>query len=111
MDLYVQLIKKTLDYSTIKSTMIKWYDTEHSKKAERYIQVFENAKMRKGESVTMFALRLEQLSSKAYPGLDMRSHRILRSAFLKSLPQIVEKQINDYLISFESVSGQKIEWN
>ena len=86
LDLYVQLIKKTLDYSTIKATMIKWYDTEHSRKAERYIQVFENARMRKGESVTMFALRLEQLASKAYPGLDMRSHRILRSAFLKALP-------------------------
>src|SRR5215469_3994284 len=91
--------------------MIKCYDTEHSRKAERYIQVFENARMRKGESVTMFALRLEQLASKAYPGLDMRSHRILRSAFLKALPQVVETRISNYLISFEGVSGRKIEWD
>lgn len=111
LELYKQLSKKTLDYTIIKSTMVKWCDHEYQRMSERHLQAFNSAVMRKDESVTMFALRLEQLASKAYPGVDMRAHNTLRTAFLKSLPSTIEQRLNDCLIDFDVINGKKVEWD
>ena len=59
----------------------------------------------------MFALRLERLANRAYPGIPMRTHDNLRRAFLHNLPPAVEQRMRDYILNHESSSGSKMEYD
>src|SRR5678815_40216 len=56
----------------------------------------------------MFALRLEQLASRAYPGMNMRTHDNLRRAFLYNMPRDVEQRMRDYILNHEGRTGQRL---
>lgn len=60
------------------------------------------------EVINMFALRLEQLTCKKYPGVDARAHNSLRAAFLLHLPKSVETKLWEYCVQTEVITGKKV---
>ncbi|KAL7642679.1 UNVERIFIED_CONTAM: hypothetical protein RMT77_007244 [Armadillidium vulgare] len=105
------VINKTVDsYSEIKSIMLRWFQQEERHKNNRRLQEFMNANRLPGESINMLALRLEQLASKAFPGVDVRNHDALCTAFLLSLPNYIEKKVREYIVQTEVLTNRKVPW-
>lgn len=109
--LFFRLRKSEKRYAHLKNALLKWWDFEAQRKKEQATQDFMLATMESGESITMFALRLEQLAGRAFPGVCMRQHDSLRNAFLHSLPPEVEQRTTDYVIGLEGASGEMIEFD
>jgi len=110
-DLYDQIIREEISYSAIKDALLQWWDYEAGVRKDKASQEFMLAKRKPGESVNMFALRLEQLANRAYPGVSMRAHDNLRRAFLHNLPAVVEQRIHDYILNHEGATGQKMQFD
>lgn len=111
MDLYDQIIKEDMSYFAIKDSLLQWWDYEVGVKKDKASQEFMLANRRPGETINMFALRLEQLANRAYPGVCMRTHDNLRRAFLYNLPTAVEQRVHDYILNYEGSTGQKMQFD
>ena len=112
LELYHQINNESeKDYLSVKAALLNWWDYEHQQKKEKATQDFMLARMKPGESINMFALRLEQLANRAYPGLVMRNHEMLRRNFLHCLPPVIEQRMHDYILNVEGTTGQKLTFD
>lgn len=108
--LYTVVIKTVDNYWAVKTNLLKWFTNEERRKNENRLHDFMSAQRLSGESINMFALRLEHLAGKAYPGVNMRDHDALRTAFLLNLPKNVEHKLKEYIIQNEVTSGIRVPW-
>src|SRR6201990_3132693 len=72
------------------------------------------AKMRKNETVRIFAIHLLDLARKAYPTTSAeacKEHETLRQVFLAALPPAINKEITSYLRNHEWCSGTKVSFD
>ena len=112
--LYHQLHKADKSYEEIKQSLLGLFDNEDSVRRERAVQDFMSAKMRKNETVRIFAIRLLDLAKKAYPTTseeDCKEHETLRQVFLSALPSTINREIASYLRNHEWCSGTKVSFD
>src|SRR6201990_1499858 len=112
--LYHQLHKADKSYDEIKQNLLDLSTNEDTVRRERAVQDFMTAKMRKNETVRIFAIRLLDLAKKAYPTTsddDCKEHETLRQVFLAALPPIINKEITTYLRNHEWCSGNKVSFD
>ena len=111
LNLYNVITKNTSDYNKVKDTLLKWYVQEDKKRNENKLQAYHAAKRKNGEDVNLFALRLEQLAEQAFPGVNMKEHESLRTAFVLSLPLKVQNKLREYIIQNEMCTQTKVPWD
>ena len=112
--LYHQLHKADKSYDEVKKSLLDLFNNEDTVKRERAVQDFMTAKMRKHETVRIFAIRLLDLAKKAYPTTsddDCKEHDTLRQVFLSALPTAINKEITTYLRNHEWLSGNKVSFD
>ncbi|KAL7640063.1 UNVERIFIED_CONTAM: hypothetical protein RMT77_009477 [Armadillidium vulgare] len=110
--LYYQLHKADKSYDEIKN-LLDLFTNEDTVRREQAVQDFMTAKMRKNETVRIFAIRLLDLAKKAYPTTsddDCKEHDTLRQVFLSALPTAINKEITTYLRNHEWLSGNKVSF-
>lgn len=109
--LYNVIVKTVTDYSTAKGILIKWYIQEEKKRNENKLRAYHSAKRETGEDINLFAMRLEQLAEQAFPGVNMREHESLRTAFILSLPTNVQTKLREFIIQNEMCTQTKVPWD
>src|SRR6201990_597320 len=112
--LYHQLHKADKSYDEIKRNLLDLFTNVDTVRRERAVQDFMIAKMRKNETVRIFAIRLLDLAKKAYPttsDYDCKEHDTLRQVFLSALPTAINKEITTYLRNHEWLSGNKVSFD
>ena len=75
-----------LGYFLVKDKLLNWYDSQkyvqkHKKKCEFY-----NAKLKDGESLTLYCMRLEVLADLAYPNDKSKAFKKLKKHILTTMP-------------------------
>lgn len=108
--LYNVITKTVTQYSLVKEQLIKWYNHEEKRKNENRLRAYHSARRNKGEDINMFALKLEQLACLAFPGVNMREHESLRTAFILSLPVAVQSKLREFIIQNEMGTQKKVPW-
>ncbi|KAL7645989.1 UNVERIFIED_CONTAM: hypothetical protein RMT77_002886 [Armadillidium vulgare] len=108
--LFVVITKTTSQYTTVKESLLKWFEHEEKRKNENKLRDYHAAQRKPGEDINMFALRLEQLASRAYPDTNMRNHESLRTAFLFNVSYPVQTKLREYLIQNEMGTQQRVPW-
>ena len=81
------------------------------KRNENKLRAYHSAKRQTGEDVHLFALRLEQLAEQAFPGVNMKEHESLRTAFILSLPYNVQNKIREFIIQNEMCTQTRVPWD
>ena len=109
--LYTVITKKESEYRIVKEVLLKWYKQEEKKRNENKLRAYHSAKRQTGEDVNLFALRLEQLAGQAFPGVNMREHESLRTAFILSLPTTVQSKLREFIIQNEMCTQTKVPWD
>ncbi|KAL7647820.1 UNVERIFIED_CONTAM: hypothetical protein RMT77_001429 [Armadillidium vulgare] len=111
---YHQLHKADKSYEEVKQSLLDLFNNEDTVRRERAVQDFMTAKMRKNETVRIFAIRLLDLAKKVYPTTsteNCKEHETLRQVFLAALPPIINKEITTYLRNHEWFSGNKVSFD
>ena len=101
----------TQRYSKLKPQLLTWYKTE--KASQRHIKEtqFEDTKMLPGESLTIYALRLERLVTKAYPGTVKEQERQLCKKFWATVPRRLVRVMADSERNLSFLdAGRKLTW-
>ncbi|KAL7630763.1 UNVERIFIED_CONTAM: hypothetical protein RMT77_019023 [Armadillidium vulgare] len=108
--LYVVITKTNHEYMSVKETLLKWFEHEEKRKNENKLRDYHAAQRKSGEDINMFALRLEQLATRAYPDTNMRNHESLRTAFLFNVSYPVQTKLREYLIQNEMGTQSRVPW-
>lgn len=74
-----------LKFSAIKPALLEWYHKERPSSQLRHESEFSNARMQSGETLTIFAMRLERLAEKVFRDDYERERRLCRK-FWESVP-------------------------
>src|SRR5215469_12041838 len=72
---------------------------------------FTEARIHKNEPITVYALRLEGLARRAFPGCDVVEMPILRQRFLDSVPNQIKTQVKLTVSTIETTMGIKVPWD
>ncbi|KAL7631360.1 UNVERIFIED_CONTAM: hypothetical protein RMT77_018339 [Armadillidium vulgare] len=108
--LYNVITKTVTDYTSVKNILLKWYNQEEKKRNENKLKKYHSAKRQPGEDINLFALRLEQLACQAFPGVNMREHESLRTAFILSLSPTIQHKLREFIIQNEMITQTKVSW-
>lgn len=109
--LYHQIRKSHKGYDAVKRAFLKWWEVEQKRKRAQATQDFMLARMEQGEELKMFALRLEELATRAFPGVPMRYHDSLRETFMRCMPQDVECRMRDYIANVEGTTESTFDFD
>ena len=99
----------TLKYSRVKPQLLKWYESERVSQRRTAEEAFDQVVMDNGESLTIYALRLERLSHIAFPNTKREQKRQLCRKFWKSTP----KHFADISVSEHSLAlagKRNLQW-
>lgn len=101
------------DYEAVKDKLLEWYDEEKEIRKAKAVKDFEQARMKSGESVHMFANRLKSLFKMAFPRKNFETSKKLINRFGAAVPKpmkrIIENQLFNMKIADESLTWKKIE--
>lgn len=98
-------------YEDVKVKLLQWYKDELAREQKSELEKFMEATLQEQESAAVYALRLENLAQKAFPGgSDVRGMKIVRKRFLDSLPHQVKTQVEATLDTVESTLGIQVPW-
>ena len=99
-------------YSTMKRKLGNFCDSRKDHLETLKHVTFMDAVPNDGESIRVFALRLEQLYINAYPNQDPETSPELRRKFLSSIPTEIAKSLERDLMLIKTVSKKKeVEWS
>lgn len=108
---YQTVVKGTYDYGEAKSKLLQWYREEVVKDKKREVEKFMEAKMEKNETASVYALRLEGLARRAFPGVDVQTMPLVRKRFLDSLSHQIKQQVESTLTTVETTFGMQVSWD
>ena len=98
-------------YAQVKTKMLKWYAESKSRREAGSKAAFSRASMRDGESVRLYAARLENLFRRAFPGGKVESSKTLLDKFLKSVPRKYRKEVKSSLNQASSINDRTLGWS
>ena len=99
-------------YTTMRRKLEKFYDSLRDQMESRKHVTFVEAVMNEGESIRVFALRLEQLFLNAYPNQDPETSPDLRRKFLTSIPPEIARGLERDLLLIKTVGRKaEVQWS
>lgn len=101
-----------LRYSSLKVELLHWYKGERISMRNRSDNEFRRAKMVRGDTLRIYALRLERLASRAFPESVSACERQLCRKFWKSVPDSFHKILSNSEKSL-ALHGEarKLDWS
>lgn len=96
-------------YKKIKNKLLKWCEESKENLVEQIRKKFEKTKMQPGESLRLFAARLESAFRLAYPHRDPIKSGTLRRKFLQTIPRSFRKQLSTAK-SLMLMQGKDLAW-
>ena len=73
-------------YHKLKRKILEWYENMEEFRKKDHKRKFENAKMKKEETLFLYSMRLQRLFELAYPKKNPEKSDSLREKFLKTVP-------------------------
>ena len=98
-------------YESIKSKLIKWRKDSHEVYDIDKRSRFTNARMESGESLRLFATRLEKTFRIAYPSHSVQKSRTLREKFMGSIPDSFRKQLYNARSMSLAMNDKELSWS
>ena len=99
------------DYIKIKTRILDYYQMNKEKIDTDRKSQFEQAKMKPGELIGIYALRLESLAEKAYPKIPVEDNKDLRKKFIKTVPEYFANQLYAHNTVTRGCTGRDLLWN
>lgn len=75
--------------------LLQWYKTERPREEGRHETAFEEARMKSGESLSIYAMRLQQLAKRAFPQSSKQQEKQLCKKYSRTVPQFFLKVLNN----------------
>jgi hypothetical protein len=97
--------------SLIKTKMLCWYDESKQHREAGSRAMFSKATKAQGETIRLYAARLENSFRMAYPKKCVRSRQTLQDKFLGSIPHKFWKQIKSAMSLTRSVEKKPLSWS
>lgn len=108
---YDALDGQRCSYTFLKSELIHWYSSFRASERTRSESEFRRSKMCPGDSLTVFAMRLERIAAKAYPNSTAERHRQLLRKLWKSVPETFQRILADGERNIALSGGpSKLDW-
>lgn len=73
-------------YRDMKELLLEWYRTQRVGRAHRWKTEFQQAEMKRNESLKLYCMRLEDLAQRAYSADDRECIKQLKTQFVKTAP-------------------------
>ena len=99
------------DYLSLKSKLLEWYQMTRVRTDTGFRAQFEHAQMKPGESIGIYAVRLEALAEKAYPEVSIERNRDLRKKFIKTVPDYFVKKLFAHNTVIKRCTGRDLPWS
>ena len=99
------------DYQRIKARILDYYQMNKEKIDTDRKSQFEQAKMKPGELIGIYALRLESLAEKAYPNVPVENNKDLRKKFIKTVPEYFANQLYAHNTVTKGCTGRDLLWD
>ena len=90
--------------------MLDWYDSEKGSSKHRKKVEFDTCKMLHGESVTIYCLRLERLSRKAFPDDRRERERNMYNKARETFPAALIEKIDNAQGLADAFGGSRLNW-
>ena len=97
-------------YKLIKKKLLKWYESSKEIRKKQCKNKFRNLKYREGESLFLFASKLESLFKQAYPHHKIKTSKTLQEQYLAVIPKSYKKEIYAMKMSY-NMKDKRITWN
>ena len=97
-------------YGRLKKKLLQWVKDSMESLRKRNKRKFEKMKYAPGESLRLFAARLERSFSLAFPLKRSESSSTLQRKFLEAVPKSFKKQVSSSATILR-LQNQKLDWN
>ena len=108
-DAYEALGGNSSKYSKLKLQLLDWYKSERTSQRRICEEDFDGAVLGDKESLTIYALRLEHMATKAFPHRRERERQLCRK-FWQSVPQNFGRVLASSEHSLALMDGKKMGW-
>jgi hypothetical protein len=100
-----------LHYSKLKPRLLEWYGSERPSVRQKKFDEFQAAKLRGDDTLTIYAMRLEQLALKAFPDSVTERERQLRKKFRQTVPSSFIAKLDNALSALAMFGEKKLSWS
>lgn len=97
-------------YEDIKRKLLKWYSDSKERRQYGSKALFSKAQLRSGESIRLYAPRLENLYRQAYPRKCVDASSTLREKFMSTIPRRFRRQLKNSMSLTKTMGGVKMTW-
>lgn len=98
-------------YSYIKRELLEWFKKHLDQKTQKDLSKFYEAQITPGETIPLYALRLIGLADRAFPGVDPKSHKVVRDKLIQCLPPNLQTNVKSQMMVCEiSLNGEPLNW-
>jgi len=111
LEVYKTIVRNTWDYEDAREQLLTWFREEKARENKHETKNFTEARIHKNEPITVYALRLEGLARRAFPGCDVIEMPILRQRFLDSVPNQIKMEVERTVSTIETTMGIKVPWD
>ena len=98
-------------YESIKSKLIKWRKDSHEAYDITKRSRFTNARVEPGESLRLYATRLEKTFRIAFPSHSVQKSKTLRDKFMASIPDSFRKQLYNARSISLAMNDKELTWS
>ena len=96
-------------YKSIKRKLLEWYHNSRDVRKGKNRRKFKNAGYNVGDSLYLFAVKLEALFKLAYPRHKVGHSETLREKYLSAVPRSFRKELKVQMTS-HTLKGKKVSW-
>ena len=98
-------------YWEVKRKLLAWHKESKEWRNAGSRDLFRKARMHPGESLRLFAARLEKLYRLAYSNREVEESRTLREKYCDAVPRGFKKQIKTLTAVTKCVQGDPVTWS
>ena len=97
-------------FAEVKRKLLRWYADSKERRDCGSKALFSRAQMRSGESVRLYAPRLENLYRQAYPRKNFETSVTLREKFLATIPRKFRRQVKSAMGLSKTLGRVRMTW-
>lgn len=109
LQIYTSIRENEDEYPRVKAKLLKYFENEKCARRRRAKKKFQDAKMKAGENILMYANRLMSLFKNAYPNKNVEKSDTLISNFQKTIPKRIRKRLSDQILHYK-LRNKRITW-
>src|SRR5678815_530250 len=95
---YDVLMRTNVSYNNLKYELIDWFGEYLKKQTRSDLSTFNAAQILPTETIPLYALRLQGLAERAFPGSDVKTMKVIREKLINSLPVEIQDTINSLVL-------------